>query len=78
MTWTAQSIWDFAHQQSLNQFAHFYKMGHPWSLFHLFWVISNKHYTHILQQINVKNVHPVSGVGIQTHDLLNISLPLNH
>ena len=27
-----------------------------------------------LQQINVKNIHPVSCAGIQTYDLLNISL----
>ena len=28
----------------------------------------------LLQQINVKNVHPVYGAGIRTHDLRNISL----
>ena len=28
----------------------------------------------ILQQINVKNVHPVYGTGIRTHDLQNMSL----
>ena len=28
----------------------------------------------ILLQINVKNVHPVYGTGIQTHNLQNISL----
>ena len=28
----------------------------------------------ILQQINVKNVHPVYGTGIRTHDLQNVSL----
>ena len=27
-----------------------------------------------LQQINVKNVHPVNGAGIWTHNLLNMSL----
>ena len=27
-----------------------------------------------LQQINVKNVHPVYGAVIQTHDLWNVSL----
>ena len=26
-----------------------------------------------LQQINVKNVHPVYGAGIQTHDLTHMS-----
>ena len=28
----------------------------------------------ILQQINVKNVHPVYGAGIRTHNLQNMSL----
>ena len=28
----------------------------------------------ILQQISVKNVHPVYGTGIRTHDLNNVSL----
>ena len=28
----------------------------------------------ILQQINVKNVHPVYSTGIRTHDLQNLSL----
>ena len=28
-----------------------------------------------LQQINVKNVHPVSSTGIQTHNLMITSLP---
>ena len=28
----------------------------------------------ILQQINVKNVHPVYGTGIRTHDLKIVSL----
>ena len=28
----------------------------------------------ILQQIYVKNVHPVYGSGIQTHDFRNVSL----
>ena len=27
-----------------------------------------------LQQLNVKNVHPVSGTGIQNHNLLILSL----
>ena len=30
--------------------------------------------TNILHQIDVPNVHPVSGSGIWTHDLLNMSL----
>ena len=28
----------------------------------------------ILQQMNVKNVHPVYGAGIRTHNLWNMSL----
>ena len=41
------------------------KMGHPRRLFGLFQANINT----ILQQINVKNVHPVYGTGIRTHDL---------
>ena len=34
-----------------------------------------KHTLHILQQIGMrKNVHPVYGAGIRTHDLWNMSL----
>ena len=51
----------------------FNKMGHPWPLFHLF--LSFQTNITILQQINVKNVHPVYGAGIRTHQLWNISLP---
>ena len=43
-------------------------MGHPRSLFRLFSVFLKKA-TQILQQINVKNVHPVAGARIRTHDL---------
>ena len=28
----------------------------------------------VLQQINLKNIHPVFGAGIQTHDLKDMSL----
>ena len=45
----------------------FLKMGHPRPLFvyfHLF-----KETLQFLQQINVKNVHPIYSDGIQTHDL---------
>ena len=48
-------------------------MGQPWPLLRLFLVFSNKHYK-FLQQIYVKNVHPVYGTRIQTHDLQNMSL----
>ena len=51
------------------------KVGHARPLFHLFSVFFKKT-IQFLQQINVKKcqVHPVSGVGIRTHDLLNLSL----
>ena len=42
-------------------------MGHPRSLFLLFLGLF-KHTLQFLQQVCVKNVHSVSGVGIQTHD----------
>ena len=35
-------------------------------------------FNQIIQQTNVKIIHPVSGAGIRTHNLLNTSLPLNH
>ena len=48
----------------------FLKMGQ--ALFHL--VSSFQTHITILQQITVKNVHPVYGARIQTHDLWNMSL----
>ena len=54
----------------------FFKKGHPRSLF----ILSFHTNITFLQQINVKNVHPVYGAGIQTHDLQNMSrhpLPLD-
>ena len=49
-------------------------MGHPRPLFRLFFVFF-KQILSFLQQINVKNIHPESGAGIQTHDLQNTRLP---
>ena len=49
-----------------------FKMGQPRPLFRLFSVFPNKQYN-FLQQINVKNVHPVYGTGIRTQDLLNLN-----
>ena len=48
------------------------KLGQPRPLFIYFRRF--KHTLQILQQINVKNVHPVYGVGIGTHNLWNMSL----
>ena len=46
-----------------------WKMGQHWPLFHLFSVFLIKH----VQQNNLKNVHPVSGPRIRTHNLLIMS-----
>ena len=51
----------------------FKKTGHTRLLFHLFSVFLNKQTLQFLQQINVKNVHPVSVSGIRTLELLNAS-----
>ena len=48
-------------------------MGQQWPLFHLFLVFSTKHYN-FYNNYMWKNVHPVYGAGIQTHDLWNVSL----
>ena len=47
-------------------------MGNPHPLFHLFSFFQTT--LQSLQQINVKNVHPVYGAGIQINDLRNMSL----
>ena len=46
-------------------------MGHPRASFSFIFVFSN---TRILQQIYMKNVHPVYGAGIRTHNLQRTSL----
>ena len=50
----------------------FFMMDHPRPFFHLFSSFQTN--ITILQQRNVKNVHPVYGAGIWTHDLRNMSL----
>ena len=53
-------------------------MGQPRPLFSfLFSVFSNKQYK-FLQQMYVKNVHPVYGAGIRTHDLWTWVSSHNH
>ena len=54
-------------------FLFFLKMGQPRPLFCLFSVFSNKHYNFYNKYL-WKNVHPVYGAGIRTHDLRNVSL----
>ena len=52
---------------------HFYKkIDHSRSLFHLF--LSFQIHITILQQIYVKNVHPVYGAWIRIQDLQDMSL----
>ena len=66
-------MWPFCSQN----FIIIFHMGHPGPLFSLFSVYTNKQSMQFLQQINVKNIHPVSGTGIRTDNLLNtIRLPL--
>ena len=45
-------------------------MDHTWPLFRYFRTLQTNN---IICTANVKNVHPVSGAGIRTHDLLNTS-----
>ena len=45
-------------------------MVHTQPLFCLFLVFSSKQF---LQRVNVKNIRQVSGAGIRTHNLLNMS-----
>ena len=51
----------------------FKKNGPTPAFFCLFSVFSNKNYKFLLQ-IYVKNVRPVYGTGIWTHDLRNMTL----
>ena len=51
----------------------FLKKGQPRPLFRLFFGLF-KQTLQFLQQIYVKNVHPVYGAGIRTHDLWNVNL----
>ena len=51
-------------------------MGHPRPLFLFIFVFSNETSLQFLQEICVKNVHPVYGAGIQTNNLQNMSLNL--
>ena len=56
------------------------KMVHTRSLFRSFFVFQTN-ITSILLQINVKNVHPVYGAGVRTHNLQIVSVipqPLVH
>ena len=49
------------------------KMGHLWPLFCLFLAFSNKQYNFYHKSM-WKNVHPVYGARIRTHNLWNMSL----
>ena len=45
------------------------KIGQPRPLFHLFSVLFKRTLLHFLQQINVRNAHPVYDAWIRTHNL---------
>ena len=55
-------------------FSFFKKMGQSRPLIRLFSVFSNKYHYNFYNRYMWKNVHPVYGAGIQTHDLRNVSL----
>ena len=57
------------------KFLIFIKMGQPRPLLSFIFGLFKQTYLQILQQINVKKVHPVYGAGIRTYDLRNTSLP---
>ena len=52
----------------------FLKMGQSRPLFLFIFGLFKQTLLQFLQQINVKNVHPVSSAGIRTHNLLITSL----
>ena len=56
----------------LNPSTVFLKCAYP-GLFLIYFRLF-EHRLQFLQKINVKNVHPVYGTGIQTHNLWNMSL----
>ena len=51
----------------------FFKMGQPRRLFWLFSIFSNKHRYNLYNKSMWKNIHPVYGTGIRTHDLRYMS-----
>ena len=51
-------------------------MGQPRPLLSFIFGLFKQTSLQILQQINLKNVNPVYGVGIQTHDLRNMPPPI--
>ena len=53
---------------------HVFKNGPSPVSFTFIFGLFQTNFNTILQPINVKNVHPVYGAGIQTHDLQNMSL----
>ena len=52
----------------------FLKNGPTPASFSFIFILFKQTSLHFLLQIFVKNVHPVYGAGIRTHDLWNVSL----
>ena len=49
-------------------------MGQPLPILSFIFGLLNQTSLQFLQQIYVRNIHPVYGAGIRTHDLQNTSL----
>ena len=52
----------------------YFNWANPGLFYHLFSVFSNKHHYNFCNKYMWKNVHPVYGARIRTHDLWNMSL----
>ena len=66
----AQVTWEFTVSKAVeHDFRDSLKMAHVMPSFHLFPLFTNKETIQIVQQTNVKNVHPVSCGRIWTHNV---------
>ena len=57
-----------------HKLSYFFKKNGPTPASLIIYFLFKQTLLQILQQINVKNVHPVYGAGIRTHNLQNVSL----
>ena len=68
---TFSKLWEIS---ELKIWRHVFKNGQSPASFSFIFGLFQTNINAILQQINVKKVHPVYATGIQTHDLQNVSL----
>ena len=66
-------LWNIK-QQDKDTILFFFKNGPSLASFLIYFCLFKQTFNNFLQQIYVKNVHPVSDAGIQTHNLWNMSL----